>query len=633
VIAFLRWRIEPQCWLACISPANPRYLCRLSNHSALSTIQDGQPEENVPRLDFVDRADRPFPLSLVFLIAFLVHGPLLLMQLPLRSYDTNFHIFFASHYAHHWFDPWNTKWYAGFSQTTYPPLPQQWIAVISHLTGLDMAYMIVQFVGILLLALGVYRFASIWVDRRAASYAALASIFIGSETFLVYAAGQLATTCAAPLYLNALPYIYEWIRGNNWKSLLKGTALAVAAAAAHHATLLFGSFFFALPVLALAIHDLRQDRRAYVTGFIFRTVFVTAMVGVLIAIVLLPFWLALIKYPVTQVPIPHPSRANYILNPALGFNYFIVPYGAMILAFPFILIRGCSIPRLRPLLIGFWVAFLIGLGSTTPVARILLARAYDVLTMERFSYWATILALPFIGLLAEELVDRGRWKSLAAVTVAAGLTCAAAVSWATVRPDAINDTKVQTVAQWLDRDGHDRYRYITLGFGNQISRLAMLTDAGSVDGEWNSGRLLPELTQHSGGALTSSKYFGKGGMDALFAILQHADRYGLKWVFVREPYYEPLLVFSGWRHVEDLEDRTIEIWGRDNVAPATPIDSPQKPPAWQGLLWGTLPIGSSILAMLVVMIPDRRRMHAVVSPPSKPAEGAEREVVFGRYIS
>src|SRR5271156_5459652 len=166
---------------------------------------------------------RPIPVLAIVLAALVVHGPLLLMQLPLRSYDTNFHIFFASHYAQHWFDPWNTKWYAGFSQTTYPPLPQQWIAVISHVVGLDMGYMIVQFVAILLLALGVYRFSRLWVDQRAASYAALASIFIGSETFLVYAAGQLATTFAAPLYLNALPYIYEWIRGKNWRSLLKGT--------------------------------------------------------------------------------------------------------------------------------------------------------------------------------------------------------------------------------------------------------------------------------------------------------------------------------------------------------------------------------------------------------------------------
>ena len=59
-----------------------------------------------------------------------------------------------------------------------------------------------------------------------------------------------------------------------------------------------------------------------------------------------------------------------------------------------------------------------------------------------------------------------------------------------------------------------------LGFGNKISRLAVLTDASSVDGEWNSGRMLPELTENGAGALTSSKYFGKPGLDALSAMLQ-----------------------------------------------------------------------------------------------------------------
>src|SRR5947207_13853453 len=66
---------------------------------------------------------RPIPLAAIVLLALIVHGPLLTMQLPLTtSYDANLHIFFASHYAHHWFDPWNEKWFAGFSQTTYPPL-------------------------------------------------------------------------------------------------------------------------------------------------------------------------------------------------------------------------------------------------------------------------------------------------------------------------------------------------------------------------------------------------------------------------------------------------------------------------------------------------------------------------------
>ena len=123
-----------------------------------------------------------------------IHLPLLLMKLPLKSYDTNFHIFFASHYVHHWFDPWNPKWYAGFSQTTYPPLPQQWVALLSRIFGLNMAYMAVQFAAILLLAVGVYRFSLLWVSPRAASLAALASVFLGSESFLVYSAGQLGTT-------------------------------------------------------------------------------------------------------------------------------------------------------------------------------------------------------------------------------------------------------------------------------------------------------------------------------------------------------------------------------------------------------------------------------------------------------
>jgi hypothetical protein len=618
-------------------------------------------EEAVERIEPVAPTARAIPLSFILLAALAVHLPLLLMQLPLNSYDTNFHIFFASHYVHSWFDPWNPKWYAGFSQTTYPPLPQQWLALLSRLLGLDMAYMAVQFAAILLLALGVYRFSLLWVDQRPASFAALASVFLGSECFLVYSAGQLSTTFAAPLYLNALPYVFQWIRYGKWRSFLKGAALLVAAAAAHHATLLFGSLLFALPVLALAILDGRDERRDISLGdewagerssvqrisvlrtsvvqtsaarksvpaFLLRTCAIALVVGVAVGLVLLPFWIALVHYPVTQAPIPHPSRANYILSPQWGLNYFVVPYGALILALPFIVLRGSSVARLRPLLLGFWVAFLVGLGGTTPVGRLLLGRAFNVLTMERFSYWATLLALPFIGLLASELVGRFHSRAIVGLTLAATATCALAVAWATYRPADAADFKVDTVAAWLNRDGHDRYRYITLGFGNKISRLAVLTDAGSLDGEWNSGRMLPELTEHGGGALTSSKYFGKPGLDALNAILHHANRYGLKWVFVRDPYYEPLLVFGGWRKVDDLEDRTITVWSKDDVPPAVAMNAPQIPPRWQGLLWGTLPIGSSIFAMLLVLIPEKRWQRRLVVQPA----GVRQTPLFQRLMS
>ena len=572
---------------------------------------------------------RPIPIALILMAALVVNLPLLLMKLPLKSFDSNLHIFFASHYVHHWFDPWNAKWYAGFSQTTYPPLPQQWVALASRILGMDMAYMAVQLAAILLLVVGVYRFSLLWVSPRAASIAALASVFLGSESFLVYSAGQLGTTSAAPIYLNALPFLFEWVRHGNWRSFLKASVLFAAAAAAHHATLLFGSILFAVPVLALVLLDRQDGERVSTPAFVGRTAAITAVVGIAITFVLLPFWIALIHYPVTQTPIPHPSRANYILSPQWGLNYFIVPYGALILALPFIFLRGSRVVRLRPLLLGFWVAFLVGLGGTTPVGHLLLGRAFDVLTMERFSYWATLLALPLVGLLAVELIDRYRMWAVVGLTTLAACSCALAVGWSTYRPADAEDFKVDSVASWLNRDGHDQYRYVTLGFGNKISRLAMMTDASSVDGEWNSGRMLPELTHYGAAELTSSKYFGEAGLDALRAMLTHADHYGLKWVFVRDHYYDPLLSFAGWRPVDSLEDKTIAVWSKDGVPPATPINAPQVPPHWQGLMWGILPFGSSLLAILVLLIPGEARYKLRADQPIV----ADENLVHGRLVS
>ena len=117
-------------------------------------------------------------------------------------------------------------------------------------------------------------------------------------------------------------------------------------------------------------------------------------------LVLYPYWIALLKNPINQMPIPHGSRDNYILQPISGINFWIIPMGAMILAMPFIILRGSAERRLRPLLFGWYLTAMLGLGGTTPVGKILLGRAYQVLTFERFTFWATLMAMPFVGLLA-----------------------------------------------------------------------------------------------------------------------------------------------------------------------------------------------------------------------------------------
>src|SRR5215470_7791380 len=373
---------------------------------------------------------RPVPMSGILLLAVLVHGPLLLMQLPNSSYDAYLHQFFAAHYAQHWFNPWNEKWFTGFSQTTYPPLEQQWIALFSHITGLRLGYMLVQMIAILLLPIGVYRYARIWVSERAASYAAIASVLLGSLSFLVYQAGQISTTTAAPLYLNALPYFYEWSRDARQRSLWKGLMLIFAAASAHHVTLLFGSVLFAVPVLITALMDRKRSSVSpSVGGVVGRAVLFGALSAAGILVVLLPYWIALYQNPIKQMPIPHASRENLLSSIFLGMNYFIIPWGALLLAMPYFFVKGLSESRLRPLFLGFWLTMIFGLGGTTPVPRLLLGRAFEVLTFERFTFWASLMALPLLGLLAVTLIDRYGRKAALTLAALAGFTMAMAVAW------------------------------------------------------------------------------------------------------------------------------------------------------------------------------------------------------------
>jgi hypothetical protein len=556
---------------------------------------------------------RPIPVAAIILLALAIHGPLLVMELPATtSYDANLHIFFASHYAHHWFNPWNEKWFAGFSQTTYPPLTHQWIALLSYVVGLTEGFMLVQLAAVVLLAVGAYRFAQLWVDDRAASYAGVLAVFAGSITFLVYSAGQLPTTMSAALYFLALPYFYSWCVASSWRSLLKGVALALAAASAHHVTLIFGSVLFAAPVLWLAWYDRheydrlehdgseKEERGASILG---RGLVFAAITAVGVGVVLLPYWIAIIRHPIEQMPIPHASRSNFLMNWIYGMNYFIVPYGALILALPFIVIKGASNPRLRVLLLAFWVTFLIALGGTTPVPRWIFGRAFEILTYERFTLWATVLALPIVGLLVEQLLDRFPRRGAIAVSTAAIASLALALGWLAWSPfRTFSSLNVDSVIAFLNRDGHDQYRYLTLGFGNALPKVSTYASASSVDGEYNSARLLPEMTRYGAAQLTNAKFFGVAGMDSLRAMLQHANHYGLKFIFVHDSFYEPLLVFGGWRQVESYDSGAITVWSKDDAVPARKIPSDAVPAPWEGWIWGILPIGSSFLAILFLWL-------------------------------
>ncbi len=548
-----------------------------------------------------------------------------MMKVPANSFDANFHMSMASHYAHHWFNPWNEKSFAGFSQTTYPPLTHQWTAVLSHLIGLTYAYMLVQGIVVLLLPIAVFRFAELWTSRRAASYAALGSVFLGSLCLLVYEDGQIGTTSATTLLLLALPFVYRYIlRGEFW-DLMLGFLIACTGAAAHHATLVFGTVFFVFPLIWLVLKDYRDE---YPGGAMIVPLRRIALFGILatlgIGVVLLPYFLILLKDPIKQIPIPHLSRSNFILQPVWAIHYLLIPFGAVALALPYIFYKGAE-RRLRPLLLAFYFAFLFGLGGTTPLPKWILGRAFEILTYERFTFWAILLAMPFVGMLSIQIIDRYRVRGASLLVIAAVASASLAVAWNVYFPLIGAAPDVDPIIKFLNENGRDQYRYLTLGYANGLSKIASYTNAPSVDGEYNSGRTLPELTRHGVGQLSSAKFYHADGMLALSEMLHHASHYGLRYIFVHDSYYEPILTFAGWRQIESFNHGETTVWTTNGIPPATTIPSPLKPPPWQGILWGTIPFGTSLLTILVVLFAAKKRGFGGRVEPveTEPDVGAE----------
>ncbi len=241
---------------------------------------------------------------------------------------------------------------------------------------------------------------------------------------------------SAALYLNALPYLYEWMTTSSARSLLKGLAISLSAAAAHHVTLLFGVFFFAVPVVWTAYLDARDESvPGSVAGVLSRAAVFAIGVGVGVGVVLLPYWLALIQHPIHQIPIPHDSRANFLLNSITAVNYFVIPYG-MLHHCPPVHRDSSGHPRGGGghccsasgwLLFSVWVVPLLCLDGCwdAPI---------EILTFERFTFWATLLAMPFVGVLAVGLLDRFRSKAAVGLALASVATIGAALFWLTANP-------------------------------------------------------------------------------------------------------------------------------------------------------------------------------------------------------
>ncbi|MDO8884253.1 hypothetical protein, partial [Pseudotabrizicola sp.] len=176
----------------------------------------------------------------------------------------------------------------------------------------------------------------------------------------------------------------------------------------------------------------------------------------------------------------------------------------------------------------------------------------------------------------------------------------------TIRPMQPAFVDPAPIVAFLEQDNHDRWRYLTLGFGDQFAYLSALTSAQSVDGNYHSARRLPDLTRYSVERLENAKYMGVPGLGSLQQFLINADRYHLKYIFSNDAFYDPLLTFTGWNQLNRLQNGIV-IWERPDVKPLPLLQPRREIPQSHRLMWGLLPPFALILAALVLVAAIGRR--------------------------
>jgi hypothetical protein len=601
-----------------------------------------------------------------------------------NTYDAFIHMFFGDHYYRNWFDPWEPRWYTGFSTTSYPPGTHMAMGALRHIMPLRAAFCVVQMVGVLLLTVGVYRYSLLWVTPRAAGFAAITLTLSSSISETVHLFGQLPTIFSLGVFLNGMPFVYRWIVLGKWRNLAGAVVFGSATTAAHHVTTLFGAVLFIVPLAFQALRAVAElnplpskslngsqlrgqfwfmvrpgtrwrRKLAVVTRFgwpMARGILLAVGIVGAMVITIFPYWYWSITDPITQVPIPHGSRESFIKRTDLGFVFFLLPWGTSLLLLPYAVYKGLT-TRLWPLAATLVLCFVLGTGGTTPIPRIILRGAFDILTLDRFTFWASILILPFIGVMFDGLFYGRSGKVLCLALgrganriVAGGLLTmymAVAIFCAVlpvIRPMQPTFIEPAPMVSFLEQDQHNRWRYLTLGFGDQFAYISALTTAQSVDGNYHSARRLPDMMRFSVERLENSKYLGVPGLGSLQQFLVNTDRYHLKYVFSNDEFYDPLLIFTGWNRLNRLANGIV-VWEKPDVAPLPLLLPRRELSNGQNLLWGLLPPGALILAGIIFVSSFLRRGFSLAQAEYRPlVVGRERfmrpvlvrRIVFGMGI-
>lgn len=563
-------------------------------------------------------------ISLAIAVIILVNLVILFTPFTRYTWDSETHMFFASHYSQAWFNPWEERWMTGFWVWGYPPLAHQLIALSSFFVDMDLAYRMIQALGLVALPVAMWWFSTPLIGKENAPWAALLAALVPGLYVMLYTFGQMTTFIGMVLALSALGCFARYLITGKSKYLIGWFLFAGTAQTAHHFTVIT-----VMPMVVTVVGTSIWLKGELSFKTFVKRLSISGVVMIVAAVIAIyPFWWWYFNLNLPQTGIDHTTRMNFFLNPKEREIFFYGIYGALFILFPLSLWSIRFKFHLWPFVILVIFLSLLGLGSfLTPLPR-LLFRFHDVwewLTYERYGIWAAMLSVLPVSICVRSLSHLRFGRTMQMLVLGALLAGIARESsftmWEPVLPPPLRQWEEETIWQFLLKDDHDDWRYVTFGLGEaEFARISRLTSAQTIDGTYYTGRIPQEFRESGIGMIDASFWWGEKSYPLLFSILQHPEKLNLKFAFSNDRWVDMHLENSGWTRIHTLGSdvdyepadsmlSTVWLWqaplNREDILPIEPY-SPQYP-AILAVLWGTTPLLFLIGSVLWVVLHSRRR--------------------------
>ncbi|MCC6808352.1 MAG: hypothetical protein IT381_13090 [Deltaproteobacteria bacterium] len=491
-----------------------------------------------------DRAPISVPLAIA--CAFGLMGAL--SGLPSQP-DHEFHLFVASHYEHAFFSLYEPRWYGGFYITGHPPLLHALTAILGRVPGLgiERAY------AIILAAIPMGLVVAAWMTggvlARGSSAAPRASLLVALNPLvylLLIPFGQAPFVLAVALGLLSASSFLEGRTG-------VAAGFGAAAAACHPLGLL-------LPLAGVVVGLARAQRIRVAIAAV-------AMLAVSF-VTMWPFFAGYV-YGLTRVLPKNP------LSLASGTSFAIV--AAMVLGGValFVAVDKKSSRNARGLGIAGLALAAVAHFGVGPVY-------WDKLLF--FSALATALALA---------LDLSRRLSSVVLLL---VMIAASYALSLKKPGRTRDQRAALVetSAFLAREGHDRFRYMTVGLGKEALEIGRRTAAGSIDGGMPWLKTLPELDAQPFYSLDELPLDDARARSVLEAVLARADALHLAWLISADGRAGEIAARYGYATLAAFPGGVVlyqkEVTPLVAATPAPPVWAKGLPVRGWGVLWSLAPL-------------------------------------------